>query len=105
MPYKFVQCYTGTIGTRILAKALDHPDFEVVGCLVSGDAKHGKDIGELVGKDPVGVKATKHLDEILELEADCAAWNGILATWPGSAASAYEPPAAGQDAVYRLLRS
>jgi hypothetical protein len=49
VPYRFVQCYTGTIGTRVLAMAIEHPEFEVVGCLVSGDTKHGKDVGELTG--------------------------------------------------------
>src|SRR4051794_40398106 len=104
MTYKFVQCYTGTVGSRILAHAIRHPEFEV-GVLVSGDDKHGRDVGEMLGGEPIGVRATKHLEEILELDADCASWNGIISTWPTSPTASFEPPAAGSDALFRLLRS
>lgn len=60
------------MGGRALRTALLAPDrFEVVGVKVFSPHKHGKDIGELVGLPPVGVKATTSKAEILALDADC----------------------------------
>lgn len=60
------------MGGRALRTALQSPDrFEVVGVKVFSPHKHGKDIGELVGLPPVGVKATTSKAEILALDADC----------------------------------
>ncbi len=49
--------YKGGAGSRILRHLLLHPQFEVVGALVSGPDKHGKDIGEIVGLPPVDCAA------------------------------------------------
>ncbi len=66
-----VQWATGNIGTRSLRAVIEHPDLELVGVLVYSDDKAGRDAGELCGTDPVGVTATKDVEEILELEPDC----------------------------------
>jgi 2,4-diaminopentanoate dehydrogenase len=51
---------------------LDHrADLDIVGARVYSPAKAGTDIGALVGRDPIGVKATADVDRILTLEADC----------------------------------
>jgi len=75
--YKVIQCYTGTIGSHIGRLLIDNPKFELVGCLVHSDDKHGQDVGELLGVDPIGVKATQSIDEICALDADCASYNGL----------------------------
>lgn len=60
------------MGGRALRTALLAPDkFQVVGVKVFSPHKHGKDIGELVGLPPTGVKATTSKAEILALDADC----------------------------------
>lgn len=105
MVYRVIQCYTGQVGSRVIRNLIKDPAFELVGTLVSGDDKHGRDIGELVGLEPIGVTATRHFEEILELDADCVIWNGIVSSYPTAPVASSEPGAAGSDAIVRLLRS
>jgi hypothetical protein len=50
---------TGAVGAEIITAILDHrSDLDLVGAKAYSEAKHGKDIGTLVGRDPVGVLAT-----------------------------------------------
>ncbi|MCW2565420.1 MAG: hypothetical protein JWQ31_3980, partial [Mycobacterium sp.] len=44
---------------------------ELVGAKVYSAAKHGSDVGTLVGRDPVGVLATADTAEIIAMPADC----------------------------------
>jgi 2,4-diaminopentanoate dehydrogenase len=44
---------------------LEHPDLELVGCWVHSEAKAGKDVGDLIGTEQLGVIATNSVDEIL----------------------------------------
>jgi 2,4-diaminopentanoate dehydrogenase len=76
---RIVVCYTGGVGSQVLRLLLDHPSHEVVGVLVHYPDKDGRDIGELVGRAPVGVVATRDVGELVGLRADCALWHG--ATW------------------------
>ena len=46
-------------------------DMELVGARVYAEDKHGADIGEIVGRAPVGVTATTDDAAIVDLEADC----------------------------------
>jgi hypothetical protein len=56
----------------MITAILDHrTDLEVVGAKVYSESKHGKDVGELAGRDPVGVLATTDTAEVLALEAEC----------------------------------
>lgn len=61
----------GVMGGGILRAALQRDDMEVVGVRAFSPHKHGKDAGELVGVEPIGVKATTSMDDILALDADC----------------------------------
>jgi 4-hydroxy-tetrahydrodipicolinate reductase len=70
MPYKVIQWATGNVGALQLAQTIDNPDLELVGVYVYTPEKAGRDAGELIGREPVGVLATNNLDEILALEAD-----------------------------------
>ncbi|MFP5305542.1 MAG: dihydrodipicolinate reductase [Gammaproteobacteria bacterium] len=70
-PYRVVQWATGNIGTRALRTVIEHPGLELVGLYVHSEAKAGRDAGELCGLPAVGVKATRSIDEILALRADC----------------------------------
>jgi len=62
----------GHIGGAALREVLRTKQdlYEVVGARVYNDGKVGKDIGELVGCDPIGVAATNSTEEILALHAD-----------------------------------
>jgi 4-hydroxy-tetrahydrodipicolinate reductase len=61
---------------RSLRAVIDHPDLELVGLFVYSDAKAGKDAGELCGVASTGVIATRDIEEILGLQADCVLYMG-----------------------------
>jgi 2,4-diaminopentanoate dehydrogenase len=69
--YRVVQWATGNIGKRSLRAVIEHPRLRLVGLYVHSEAKAGRDAGELCGLSPVGIAATRSIDEILALEADC----------------------------------
>lgn len=69
--YRVVQWATGNIGMRSLRAVIEHPGLELVGLYVYSDPKAGRDAGELCGLGPVGVTATREIDEILALKPDC----------------------------------
>lgn len=103
--YRVIQCYTGQVGTRVLRNLIKDPAFDIVGTLVSSEEKRGRDVGELAGLEPIGVFATTDFEEILDLDADCVIWNGIVSSYPEAPVAESEPGAAGSDAIERLLRS
>ena len=69
--YRVVQWATGNIGTRSLRAVIEHPRMILAGLYVSSLDKEGRDAGELCGLDPTGVVATRDIDHILGLDADC----------------------------------
>jgi len=69
--YRVVQWATGNIGLRSLRTVIEHPDLELVGLYVYSDAKAGRDAGELCGLPSTGIIATRDIDAIVALEADC----------------------------------
>lgn len=71
-PYRVVQWGTGAVGAEMMTAILDHrTDLDLVGAKVYSADKHGKDVGTLVGRDPLGVLATADAAEVLAIEADC----------------------------------
>ncbi|HEY8527588.1 MAG TPA: hypothetical protein VIL48_21670 [Acidimicrobiales bacterium] len=88
MTLRVVQWATGNIGTHALRAVIERPDYELVGLYVHSEAKEGRDAGELCGLGPVGVAATRSLDDIVALAPDC-----VL----------YMPAACDLDEVCRLL--
>jgi 4-hydroxy-tetrahydrodipicolinate reductase len=75
MPYRVIQWSTGNVGRYALRGIINHPDMELAGVWVSGDAKAGMDAGELCGLPPVGVAATTDADALLALDADAVCYN------------------------------
>jgi 2,4-diaminopentanoate dehydrogenase len=69
--YRVVQWATGNVGSRALRRAIEHPDLDLVGVWVHSADKVGRDAGELAGLEPIGVKATHSMRDILALEPDC----------------------------------
>ena len=90
MGLRVVQWATGGVGVAAIKGVLEHPDLELVGCWVHSPDKAGRDVGELIGTEPLGVTATNSIDEILALDAD---------------AVIYAPLMANPDEVAALLRS
>ena len=87
---RVVQSATGGVGRAAIEGVLSHPDLELVGCWVHSADKHGKDVGELIGADPVGVTATTSAEEVVALDADCVV---------------YSPLVPNEEEVVALLRS
>lgn len=70
MKYRVVQWATGAMGKTCLRAVIDHPAMELVGLYVYGEAKAGRDAGDIARRPPTGVIATRDVDEILALDAD-----------------------------------
>jgi hypothetical protein len=88
--YRVIQWATGGVGRAAIEGVLRHPDLELVGCRVYSAAKAGRDVGALVGAEPIGVVATDDPAAILATEADCVI---------------YAPMIPRADDVIALLRS
>ena len=71
MKYRVVQWGTGWAGRQAVPGILDHPDLELVGVYVTNPEKVDKDVGDLVGLPPIGIKATSDVEKVLSLDADC----------------------------------
>ncbi len=70
-PIQVAQWATGRIGVMSLKALLASKEFEVVGCYVHSNLKHGIDIGLLAGLLPIGVSATTNIEDIIALRPDC----------------------------------
>jgi len=77
--FRVIQWATGGVGKAAIDGILEHPELELVGCWVHSESKSGKDVGELVGRDPVGVIASNDIDEVLAIDADCVVYAPLLA--------------------------
>src|SRR5690349_21354955 len=78
MPYRVIQWATGNVGRVAVQGILSHPELELAGAWVSGAAKAGRDVGEICGLGPIGVRATASADEILAMRADCVLYSPLL---------------------------
>ncbi len=78
MAYRVVQWATGSQGVEAIRAIAERPDLELVGAKVYGEHKDGVDAGTIAGIDPLGVIATRDVDEILALGADCVAYMPLL---------------------------
>lgn len=78
MTLRVIQWATGGVGQAAIGQILQHPDLELVGCWVHSESKAGKDVGELIGADPIGVVATNSIDDILAMEADCVLYSPLM---------------------------
>ena len=79
MALRVVQWATGGVGVAAVKAVLEHPELELAGCWVHSPAKAGRDVGQIVGTDPLGVTATDSIDEILALNADAVIYTPLMA--------------------------
>src|SRR6476619_3064811 len=78
MALRVVQWATGSVGVAAIKGVLEHPELELAGCWVHSKDKAGKDVGEIIGTEPLGVTATNSLDDILALDADAVIYAPLL---------------------------
>ena len=78
MALRVVQWATGGVGVAAIKGMLEHPELELAGCWVHSEAKSGKDVGEIIGIDPLGVTATNDVDAILALDADAVIYSPLM---------------------------
>src|SRR5437016_11273081 len=69
--YRVVQWAAGRMGKKAIRAVVDHPDLELVGLHVHSGDKEGKDAGVLAGTSPVGILATRGIEDVVALEPDC----------------------------------
>ena len=74
-PYRVVQWTTGNVGKSSLQAIAANPTLELVGCYAWSKDKAGRDVGELVGIDPLGITATNDVDALLALKPDVVVYN------------------------------
>ncbi len=72
---KIIQWYTGEIARHQVRVVAQCPSMELVGAFVHHEEKSALDLGEIAGIEPIGVRATNKLEEILAVEADCVLYN------------------------------
>jgi hypothetical protein len=75
---RVIQWATGGVGRAAIEHIRRHPELELVGCWVHGAEKAGRDVGDIIGTEPIGVVATDDADEILALNADCVLYSPLL---------------------------
>ena len=76
---RVVQWTTGIVGKTSLRAIISHPDLELVGVYCYGEHKVGMDAGTIAGVEPVGIKATNDIDDIIRLKPDCIVY---MPQWP-----------------------
>lgn len=96
MGYRVIQYATGVCGRAAIEAIAAHPELELVGARVWNPSKVGRDVGELCGLGPLGIRATDREEELLALEADCVLWMGE-ASW-------MTQPEAAQQGIRDLCR-
>jgi len=78
LTYRIVQWTTGNVGKRSVRAITANPTLELVGCFAWSPAKVGRDVGELCGIEPLGVKATNDVEALLALKPDCVVYNPMF---------------------------
>jgi 2,4-diaminopentanoate dehydrogenase len=74
--YRVIQWGTGNTGTHALRFLADDPGFDVVGVWVGRQGNVGRTVGEILGGESFGPRATTDIDELLALDADCVVYMG-----------------------------
>jgi 2,4-diaminopentanoate dehydrogenase len=97
-PLSVIQYGTGNVGKHALRGIVERSDMELVAVRVYDPTKVGRDAGELIGGQPVGVLCTDSFDEILATDADCVVYNALAETLPGG-------PQDAVDEICALLSS
>jgi len=79
MRYRVVQWATGNLGRAAIQGIVARPDLELVGVWVHSKEKAGVDAGTLAGIEPLGIGATRDIEEIIALKPDCVVYAPVMA--------------------------
>src|SRR4051794_20032058 len=77
-PLRVIQWATGGVGKAAVEAVVNHPELELVGCWVHTAEKSGRDVGEILGREPLGVVASSNKDVVLALDADCVVYSPLI---------------------------
>ncbi|GGF37029.1 NAD(P)H-dependent amine dehydrogenase family protein [Williamsia phyllosphaerae] len=77
-PIRVFQVATGNVGSEMIKRIGAHRDLELMGLHCYSADKIGRDAGEIVGIEPVGVVATGTVDEIIAAEPDVLTFHGVF---------------------------
>jgi 2,4-diaminopentanoate dehydrogenase len=75
---RVIQWATGGVGKAAIECVRNHPQLELAGCWVHSADKDGRDVGEILGTEAMGVKATSSAEEVLALDADCVVYSPLI---------------------------
>ncbi|MGH0035936.1 MAG: dihydrodipicolinate reductase [Myxococcota bacterium] len=78
MSFRVIQWATGNVGRCAIEGILNHPELELAGVWVHSEAKEGLDAGEICGLGRTGVTATRDVDALLGLGADCVVYSPLI---------------------------
>ncbi len=78
MALRVVQWATGSVGVAAIKAVLEHPELELAGCWVHSKAKAGKDVGEILHTENLGVTATDSVERILAMDVDAVVYAPLL---------------------------
>jgi hypothetical protein len=76
---RVVQWTTGNVGKKSVHAIAENSLLELVGCYAWSPDKVGRDVGELCGIKPMGIRATDCVDTLLGLDPDCVVYNPMFA--------------------------
>lgn len=76
MAHRVIVWGTGLVGKSVLRELIDHPNYEIAAVIVNAIEKDGKDLGEILGTEPTGIRATRDSSAALAREADAVAYFG-----------------------------
>ncbi len=79
MTFRVIQWATGGVGRAAMEGVLAHPDLELVGAWVHSPDKEGVDLGTILDREVIGVRATGDINALLALEADCVVYSPFMA--------------------------
>src|SRR5262249_45426782 len=75
--YRVIQWTTGNVGRRAVRAIVEHPELELGGLFAHGDDKDRPDAGQLSAPPRLGQEATRDVDALRALRADCVNYNGL----------------------------
>jgi hypothetical protein len=76
---RVVQWTTGNVGKKSVHAIAANSMLELVGCYAWSPDKVGRDVGELCGIEPTGIRATDDVEALLALKPDCVVYNPMFA--------------------------
>jgi 4-hydroxy-tetrahydrodipicolinate reductase len=72
------QIATGNVGSEMIKRIRNQPDLELIGLHCYSTEKIGRDVGDIVGIEPIGVIATGTVEEIIAAQPDCVTFHGVF---------------------------